>query len=314
MPTYSEYWVDYSARKISGAAMAAARIGPNGERCTGTIRYIDAPHLLSTKHTNKSEYDDLIAHGLKVRLVHQGNTKDADSGFHGGVSRARRAKAGADHLGYTGVIFFTNDRTTLPDPAAWRAYLDGAASVLGRERVGAYGFANALNAAVGHASAFWQAGRESDLVPHTNVYQWNNGRVYISGTECDLNKVIRDYVPGGSSAPSTPTTTQEDEDDEVSYYPKELPVSMNESGVTLPWDGRAAVLNVASTGTVVFVGKPLNWGPRGGTGGGDTTVPGVNPSRVEVNQPGQYHIPAGTTRIYYRWSCATPHFVWVKAT
>lgn len=201
MATYTEYWVDYSADKRTGAQVAATTW--NGFPITGAIRYIDAPNLLKTKHTNKTEYDSLLAAGLKVRLVMQDKTTDADGGYAAGVARAQRAKAGADYLGYSGVIFFTNDRTELPNPAVWQAYLDGAASVLGLARVGAYGFQNAMNAARGHASAFWQSGRESELVGHANYYQWNNGRVYIAGLEADLNKVVKDYTAGAQPAPAT---------------------------------------------------------------------------------------------------------------
>lgn len=188
------YWLDYSAAKLAGATIKAAGYA-------GVIRYIDAPNLLTTKHTSLSEYRSHIAAGLTVRLVHQGTTTDADSGFQGGVNRATRAKAGADMLGYAGVIYFTNDRTTVPNPAAWRAYLDGAASVLGKARVGAYGFDNALNAAVGHASAFWQAGRRSDLVPHANFWQDNNTQVTVGGITCDRNLVINDYTPEDDLTP-----------------------------------------------------------------------------------------------------------------
>ena len=109
MANYVEYWVDYSGDKRTGAQVAGTTW--NGNRITGAIRYIDAPNLLKTKHTNKTEYDSLIAAGLKVRLVFQNNTKDADGGYAAGVANAQRAKAGADYLGYNGVIFFTNDRT-----------------------------------------------------------------------------------------------------------------------------------------------------------------------------------------------------------
>jgi Domain of unknown function (DUF1906) len=193
MATYVEYWVDYSAGKLTGTAIKAASW--NGNPLTGAIRYIDEPDLLRTKHTDLTEYRSLLAAGLKVRLVMQNTTTDADGGYQAGVANAQRAKAGADYLGYSGVIFFTNDRTTVPDAGVWQAYLDGAASVLGIKRVGAYGFANALNLAIGHASAFWQSGRESDLVPHANYYQWNNGSTTVAGIPCDVNKVIRDYVP-----------------------------------------------------------------------------------------------------------------------
>ncbi|MEV6898351.1 glycoside hydrolase domain-containing protein [Amycolatopsis sp. NPDC051372] len=201
------YWLDYSAAKLTGAMVKAAGY-------TGVIRYIDAPNLLSTKHTNLNEYRSHLAAGLTVRLVHQGTTKDADSGFQGGVNRATRAKAGADYLGYTGVIFFTNDRTTVPNVAAWQAYLDG--SVLGKERAGAYGFNNALNAAIGHASAFWQAGRHSDLVPHANFWQDNNVQVTVGGITCDRNLVISDYnISGGGGGALIGAPDDEDEEESM---------------------------------------------------------------------------------------------------
>ena len=317
MATYTEYWIDYSARRLSGADVAASAIGPNGEKCTGAIRYVDAPNLIQTKHTDQTEYNDLLAHGIKVRLVHQGSTTDADGGYPAGVARAQRAKAGADWLGYDGVIFFTNDRTELPSLANWQNYLRGAASVLGIERVGAYGFANALNGAVGFASAFWQSGRESDLVSHANYYQWNNGRVYVAGTECDLNKVIRDYIPGPIGGGSSPgTEIEEDEDEDMA--PKRQPASASTRNDTLYWNESEGIMDIVATGDPVFMGPILCWGP--GTGlnqgngrmGGNSLVPGVNPARVEVNQPGKYRIPAGTTRVFYSYSSNSDHIVNIR--
>lgn len=187
----AEYWLDYSAAKLSGATIRNTSVGPAGEKATGVIRYIDAPNLLGTKHTSLAEYRDHIANGLQVRLVHQGTTTDADGGYDAGRNRAIRAKAGADYLGYGGPIFFCNDRTTVPNAAAWRAYLDGAASVLGVGRVGAYGFFNAMDLAVGHASFFWQAGRRSDVRGQTNAWQDNNTQVTVGGITCDRNLILK---------------------------------------------------------------------------------------------------------------------------
>ena len=64
--------------------------------------------------------------------------------------------------------------------APWRSYLDGAASVLGIDRLGAYGFGPAIDAAQGHASYFWQAGRQSDVRTQTHIYQWNNGNTTLT--------------------------------------------------------------------------------------------------------------------------------------
>ncbi|TDV54208.1 uncharacterized protein DUF1906 [Actinophytocola oryzae] len=178
------HWLDYSANRLHGTTIKNAGY-------TGVIRYIDSPTRLATKHTDQNEYRSHLAAGLAVLLVMQTTTTASDGGFSVGRAHARRALAGADHLGYQGPIFFTNDRTTLPNPSAWKSYLDGAASVLGIGRVGAYGFRNAMDVAVGHATYFWQAGRRSDVAPHTHIWQDNNTQVKVGGITCDRNLVLK---------------------------------------------------------------------------------------------------------------------------
>lgn len=178
------YWLDYSAAKLDGQTIKNAGY-------SGVIRYIDSPENLGRKHTNVGEYQSHVKAGLSVLLVMQTTTTASDGGYPVGQEHARRALAGADLLGYTGPIFFTNDRTTVPNPAAWRAYLDGAASVLGIGRTGAYGFRNAMDLAVGHASFFWQAGRRSDVAAHVHAWQDNNTQVTVGGVLCDRNLILK---------------------------------------------------------------------------------------------------------------------------
>lgn len=291
------YWLDYSAAKLNGEVIKAAGYG-------GVIRYIDAPSLLRTKHTSIDEYNSHIAAGLDVRLVFQNTTTDADGGYSAGVANAQRALAGANMLNYTGVIFFTNDRPTLPNVVNWQRYLDGAASVLGVKRVGAYGFANAQNAAVNHASAFWQSGRQSELVAHANYWQDNNTQVTVGGITCDRNLVVRreDIIGSGTVA----VALSSDEEDDM--QPVTLPAAATSVSRTFIWDGRKAVLNVVSPSADGFVSAPLNWGPNGGTGPSVPTNPNMPRAgdgyRVTVNQPGQFTINEGTTRVFFSWSSA----------
>jgi hypothetical protein len=186
-------YLDYSDGKISGAAIKAA-----GH--SGVLRYIDSPDRLSTKHTNLAEYNDHLANGLAVLLVIEVTPNDSAGGRANGIALAQRAKAGADYLGYKGLIFFTNDQPNLVNTANWIAFLDGAASILGYNRVGAYGFANAINAAQGHASAFWQSGRQADVTQYTHFYQWNNGNTKVNGITADINYVYQDF-PVATLAP-----------------------------------------------------------------------------------------------------------------
>lgn len=213
------YWLDYSAGTLSAATIKAAGY-------EGVIRYVTAPRLMNPpgrnpKHTTKAEFDDHRRNGLKQLLVFQGGTTDADTGFSGGVANAKLALEGANYLGYTGPVFFCNDRTTVPNPAAWRAYLDGAAQVLDKGRVGAYGFFNAMDLAVGHASYFWQAGRRSDVRKHVNFWQDNNTQVTVGGITCDRNLPL---VPMGGETDDD-MTPQEFLDTKVRWWDgREVPV------------------------------------------------------------------------------------------
>lgn len=183
------HYLDYSAAKLSGATIKAAGYA-------GAIRYIDDitnPSLVKAKHTNRAEYQDHVAQGLDDYLVIEVGVSDADGGWNRGVELARRALAGANVIGYPAhrPIFFCNDRTTVSSASAWRGFLDGAASVVGRDRTGAYGFANAMDLAVGHASCFWQAGRRSDVRSFVNFWQDNNVQVTVGGITCDRNLVLK---------------------------------------------------------------------------------------------------------------------------
>ena len=179
------YWLDYSAAKLTAQQVL-------GAGHSGVIRYIDSPERLGKKHTSRAEYADFVRNKVPVLLVFEVNINDADGGWNQGVAYAKRAKAGADYLGYSGPIFFCNDKTGVSDPAAWRAYLDGAASILGKNRIGAYGFYNAMDTALGHATYFWQSGRRSDVRPHVHIWQDNNVQVTVAGITCDRNLMIKE--------------------------------------------------------------------------------------------------------------------------
>lgn len=196
--------LDYSNGTIDGHTIVNAGY-------SFVIRYITSPQLANPsgglkKHTTPAEYASHRAAGLTVYFVYQGTTADADGGFGMGVANAQKVKAGWKWLGSGPTLtFFTNDRPTLPSPATWRAYLDGAASVLGKEFVGGYGFFNAINAGLGHASAWWQSGRESDVLPATNIYQWNNGSALVGGKTCDINRLKKPILQGDTLSWTDPS-------------------------------------------------------------------------------------------------------------
>lgn len=206
------YYLDYSQHYPSISSIINGGYG-------GVIRYItDPPNMQppnpgNPKHITTSEYDALVAAKLDVWLIYQGSTTDADGGYSLGQRNARRALTGCTQTlrGHESPIFFTNDRTTLPNPSSWRGYLDGAASVLGIERVGAYGFGNAMDAAVGHASYFWQAGRRSDVRDFAHIWQDNNFQPNVGGVSCDRNLILKDipFFPSSHIDPAPPVPVPE---------------------------------------------------------------------------------------------------------
>lgn len=180
--------MDYSAKAIPGATIIAAGF-------EFVIRYCDAPGPgLSHKHIRPDEYRDLVSAGVNVYLVHEQRTTDMLGGHDAGVEHARRARAGADWVGYPpgGIIFLACDMhlTHKQIPTAL-AYIDGAAEVLGHDATGVYGFFELIDTCIaqGKGKWFWQAGISPDPTDAVHIWQRNDGFVHVGGTECDVNEM-----------------------------------------------------------------------------------------------------------------------------
>ncbi|WIX75446.1 DUF1906 domain-containing protein [Amycolatopsis carbonis] len=210
------WWIDYSSSKLSAAKILATPVGPDGEHPSGVIRYIDAPNRLGTKHTNTTEYNDHRAAGLGIAMYFEVGKNDPMGGFAQGQEYGRRALAGANLLGFPGVVFFCADRWfTSPGfptitPALWRGYLDGAVSILGRGRTGAYGFSDAIDAAVGHVDYFVQCGRQSEVRDFVHGWQDNNVQPQVDGIQTD-RVLIRHPIPFTPTRPGA-SGVQNDEE------------------------------------------------------------------------------------------------------
>lgn len=291
------YFLDYSGGKISGATIRA-------DGYEGVIRYIDSPDRLGTKHTNLAEYQDHLAHGVIVRLVFEISVDDDAGGWSAGVANAKRAKAGSDYLRYPGVIYFAHDETVLPSASLWQQYLDGAASILGRARVGAYGFANAIDAAQGHASAFWQSGSRSLIRPVTNIWQDNNWSGSVAGIPVDRSLVINDYnynpIPFSG----------EDDDMAERLEPKfgadgVTPVQTHD---TIPVNGKGSLFLATSYGESVDI--------TGLTAVFDTNSTPQTASlpnstfTLLADRPGPIHLPANTRHVVVQYVSAHPFKGW----
>jgi hypothetical protein len=188
------YGADYSAGELSPAEL---------DRFTTydlrfLLRYIGWPDNPKCISHYPGAYRALADGGRMVLLVVEQDKADPAGGHDAGVAMARRALDDAASVGYPDrlPIFFCADGWLALDGipvATAMSYLDGAASVVGKSRTGAYGFRDFIQAAKagGHAEWLWLCGsapEDGELAqgwPH--LYQWNGGHIYPGGLAADLN-------------------------------------------------------------------------------------------------------------------------------
>lgn len=242
--------LDYSARRLPGAS-----VWRDGYRFVN--RYANFPGQRWPALT-AAELEDLERNGVQTHLIYEENTNDPAGGYDGG----RRMAAGAvEQARVTGL---PKGRTVWMCADAWlsthkiplgtaMAFLDGAASVIrpAGYRVGAYGFADFVFAAAegAHADRFWLCGAElpdEHRPDWLHMYQWNNGRVYVDGLECDLNKLYRPMI----------------EEDDVSLVDEEIKVYPLPEGTPVPeghQDTRTEIDGAEALGRSVQAGWAAYW-------------------------------------------------------
>jgi len=156
------------------------------------VRYV-GPNTNSGKWLREPEKNALLAAGLKIALVYQTTANFMLQGRSRGEQAGREALAMANGLGITGRPVYhaldTDPRSL--STAEWNAvkgYLDGAAWVMGRSRVGVYGGHKAIEvlcptwAPFGWQTYAWSGGQLSNKA---QLYQYRNG-VNLCGGELDL--------------------------------------------------------------------------------------------------------------------------------
>ena len=209
------YGADYSAGELSPAEL---------DRFTTydlrfLFRYIGWPDNPKCISHYPGAYRALADSGRMVLLVVEEGKTDPAGGRDAGVTMAQRARDNAASVGYPDSlpIFFCSDGWLsldgIPVDTAM-AYLDGAASVLGKNRVGAYGFRDFIQAAKagGHAEWLWLCGSAPDdgeLAqgwPH--LYQWNGAHIYPGGLEANLNWAYPGVLEALRASQPAPTQYQ----------------------------------------------------------------------------------------------------------
>lgn len=211
------FGVDYSWGRPGVAALKRAGV-------TFVCRYLS--HDTTGKNLTRAEAEELSDAGIWIVVVWQ-NSKDGPlGGRSAGAAHARNAAAQAEARGMPAgrPIYFAADWDASPGQQdAINAYLDGAASVIGRDRVGIYGGYGPVKRALdaGKARWAWQtyawSGGRWD--PRAHIQQYSNDRE-LNGVSVDHNRAVKDdygqwrvgVTPEGDDMPdyvSVGTTTEQ---------------------------------------------------------------------------------------------------------
>lgn len=166
--------------------------------------------LPNGKVLTSAELQALHRKGFAVVLNWEQAAGDMLRGYDVGVAHAREALRQADALGAppSVPIYFSCDvDTNATQRLSVAMYLDGAASVLGRQRVGVYGEADVINVMVpAHAAWGWQtyAWSSGAVSPDAHLLQYRNG-VQLAGAVLDLNRTLKPNIGAW-----TPADTEDD--------------------------------------------------------------------------------------------------------
>ena len=162
------------------------------------------------KNLTRAEADAAIAAGLDIVVVWEHAASEALNGYSQGATNARQALEQANACGMPSdrPIYFAVDFDATPgQQAAINSYFDGAASVLGRSRVGAYGgyyviqrLFDAGKIDWGWQTYAWSGGQWDS---RAQLRQTLNG-ITVDGAACDRDEAVAaDFGQWGSGPTGT---------------------------------------------------------------------------------------------------------------
>lgn len=215
MATPIAYGADWSARPIYGDTLSRYRYTtPDGtqHRLSLVLRYADFPGQ-RLSYLTATEYESHLAAGIRSLLIYQRTTRDPDGGEPRGREFGRAAVAYARKIGYRAgePIFATADAPIgAYNLDVAEAFFRGFAAEVRAAgfMAGGYGFRDVIYRLQdrGVVDVLWLCGAESGWRPGIAIYQWNNGRIWPDGVECDL---VKQFEPiGDDDMPSAQEVAQ----------------------------------------------------------------------------------------------------------
>jgi glycoside hydrolase-like protein len=237
---------------------------------TFAARYVG--RNMTGKNIDKGEADGLIAAAIDIVLVSEYGAMDALQGQQRGHDDAVIAEGQAKAVGMpaTRPIYFAVDFDAQPtDDSAIHAYLDGAASVLGKSRVGLYSGYGPIKRAfdAGKIAYGWQ------------TYAWSGGQW---DARAQLRQTLNGISVGGSSGCCDRDEATADDFGQWGKTSPPPPDMAQIGGADL-----AGGQGDAATGTGDdLAGSGGSGGGGGGAGGGGAGGAGDNPGQPNHSHSG----------------------------
>jgi Domain of unknown function (DUF1906) len=188
MPSFG---IDYAGGRPGGDAIKTAGYD-------FVVRYLSSggPGLPGKLLTN-FEYADLMAHGVMVAVNWETTADRMLAGYGAGSDDAKAADQALRAVGHPAdlPIYFSADFDANPgQQAAIDAYLNGAANIVGRDRVGVYGGYWIVKRCLDNGSAKWawqaEAWSGGNRDPRAHIFQ-HAKYVTVGGVQCDLNEALQ---------------------------------------------------------------------------------------------------------------------------
>lgn len=209
---------------IFGIDYAWGRPGPSALKKAGAkfvCRYLS--HDTSGKSLTRAEADQLSRAGIWLVVVWESTASRALAGRAAGIADATEAARQARACGMPAdrpIYFAVDFDASSAQQTAINAYLDGAAAVIGRARVGLYGGYGPVKRAFdagkirwGWQTYAWSGGRWDK---RAQLQQYSNGHV-VNGVGVDYDRAVHsDYGQwrvGASPTPPAPPPPPKKEDD-----------------------------------------------------------------------------------------------------
>jgi len=149
------------------------------------------------KAITAAQANDYRSNNLGIVLVFEDYANQALDGYNQGVADAKEAVAQADAIGFPNdrPIYFAVDFDEADTPLTngeIYAYLDGAASVIGLQRVGVYGGYYVVKRCIenGHATWSWQTVAWSGGQVYAGAHLYQNGNSDFNGG-ADINQALK---------------------------------------------------------------------------------------------------------------------------